>query len=188
MEFLEIIARRRSIRAYETYDVSDQLVLKVIECGHQAPTAGNLQPWEFVVVRDEAQKHRIADATFRGNNPDSDLHQDWIATAPVLVIVAGNRGKCVSRYGDKGRKTLIYLDCSACIENMLLASVNFGLGSCYISGFHEEKLGEVLGLPAEYEAIGIVPLGYPRGETAIKSKDDIASHIHYERFANNGLD
>ena len=68
MDFDEVIARRRSIRTYSDRDVPEALIMKLLAYGHAAPSAGNLHPWEFIVVRDPVNRRRIVDTTFRGND------------------------------------------------------------------------------------------------------------------------
>lgn len=182
MEFLEVIENRKSIRAYEKKEVSDELIRKIIECGHKAPTAGNLQPWEFIIVKNNENKRKIVNTTFVGNNFDGSIRQEWLMTAPVFIVVVANKERSEKKYGEKALKTLIYLDCSACIENMLLAAVNFRLASCYISGFREEELAKVLELPAGYEVIGFLPIGYQKGKAVSRPKLEVNTLIYKEKF------
>ncbi len=66
----------------------------------------------------------------------------------------------MKRYGRKGLDELVYLDCSAAVENMLLGAVHLGLASCYISGFREHEMSDALGLPETMQAIALLPVGY----------------------------
>lgn len=182
MDFETVVMKRRSIRSYTGQDVSDTLVKKLLEYGHAAPSAGNLHPWEFIVVRDPENKRRIVDTTFCGNDFDGTAHQEWLMEAPVLVVVVVNKAKSAARYADKALKTLVYLDSSACIENMLLGAVNLGLASCYISGFHEPELNAVLELPADYEVIAFLPVGYSEDTGHQRPKTPLAEVIHTETY------
>ncbi|MCU0522249.1 MAG: nitroreductase family protein [Anaerolineae bacterium] len=182
MEFDRVIARRRSIRSYEDRDVDDDAIGLLLAYGHAAPSAGNLHPWEFIVVRDPAQRRRIVDTTFRGNDFDGTAHQEWLMEAPVLIVVVANRAKSAARYGEKAIKSLVYLDCSACIENILLGAANLSLASCYISGFREPELRAVLGLPDTHEAIAFLPIGYGADEGQPRPKTPLAEIIHHESY------
>ena len=66
MEFQDVIRKRRSVRHFIDRDVSDEIVLKLLDAARCAPTGGNLQPWEFILVRDKANRKRLVDATFLG--------------------------------------------------------------------------------------------------------------------------
>lgn len=182
MDFDTVVKKRRSIRSYSDRNVPDAIIKKLLEYGHAAPSAGNLHPWEFIIVRDRANRRRIVDTTFRGNDFDGTAHQDWLMEAPVLIAVVVNRLKSAARYGDKALKTLVYLDSSACIENMLLGAVNLGLASCYISGFREPELNAVLKLPDGYEVVALLPVGYSESEGRERPKTPLANIVHYESY------
>ena len=123
------------------------------------------------------------DTTFIGNNEINGKPQEWMFSAPVFIVVCGNRDKVKKRYGETSLESLIYLDTSACVENMLLGAVYLGLASCYVSGFKKEELSEVLHLPEYYEPIAILPIGYT-GEVCFKRpKIDIQNIIHFETFS-----
>lgn len=183
MEFWDVIEKRRSVRLYEDTSVDDSFINQIIICGHKAPSAGNIQPWEFIVVKDKTTKRQIVDTTYVSNNYESPTRQEWLMNAPVFIVVVVNKEKSFQKYGEKALRTLIYLDCSACIENMILAAINIGLATCYISGFRETELSRVLDLPKNYETIGFISLGYQKGTAVIKPKSDLNIKIHYERFS-----
>jgi len=182
MDFDTVVRARRSIRSYTDQDVPDAVISKLLAYGHAAPSGGNLHPWEFVVVRDEANRRAMVETTFRGNQENLDAHQDWLMQAPVLIAVVVNKAKSAARYGAKALKTLVYLDSSACIENILLGAVDLGLASCYISGFHEERLREVLALPESHEAVAFLPIGYGAEEGRARPKTPLAEVTHRERY------
>lgn len=182
MNFSEIVKERRSVRTYLKKDVSPSLIYKILEYGNAAPSAGNIQPWEFIIVRDGENKRNIVETTFVGNDETSVRPQEWLNSAPVFIIVCGNKEKVKSRYGKTSLDSLIYLDVSACIENMLLGIVYLGLASCYVSGFRKEELSKVIHLPESHEPIAILPVGYT-GEVCFKnSKVDLQDVIHFEKF------
>ena len=159
MDFNDIVFSRRSIRSFTSKAVSDEQVRRLIAYGHAAPSGGNLKEWRFIVVRSEQGKQKLANATYRGNSETADP-QSWIATAPVVIAVAADLSSVMRRYGRMGLNELVYLDCSAAVENMLLGAVNLGLSSCYISGFREHEMSEALGLPETMQAIALLPVGY----------------------------
>lgn len=182
MEFQEVVKQRKSIRSYTDQDVSQEQIMALLKLGHKAPTAGNIQPWEFVIVREEANRRAVTDTTFRGNNFDGDLHQEWMMQAPVMIVVCANRDRAYARYKEKALKTLIYLDVSACVENILLGAVDLGLASCYISGFKEDKLRAVLNLPDSHEAVAVLPIGYANEAGVERPKLKIEDVTVFEKF------
>ncbi len=182
MEFKDVIEKRKSVRSYTGEAVSGELVLQVIEAGHKAPTAGNLQPWDFIIVKEEQKKREIVDTTFVGNDRAGTQKQEWMMQAPVCIAVCADRDRCYTRYGDEALKSLIYLDCAACIENMLLTVVDVGLAGCWVSGFRKNELASVLGLPPSHEPIGVLPIGYSHDSTPRRSKRELNDIIHKETY------
>jgi nitroreductase len=93
MDIFEAVYGRRSIRAFAKKDVTPTKLTKILDAGRQAPSAGNLQPWELVVVRDSKRKMALAQAAFG---------QYFIAEAPVVVVVCVHPARSARRYGDRG--------------------------------------------------------------------------------------
>lgn len=184
MEFLKVVERRTSVRTFTEKEVADDLIFQILSCGHKAPTAGNLQPWEFIIIKNPSLKQEIVKTTFVGNNEQSKKTQTWMLNASVFIIVCADVERSEARYGNKAAESLVYLDCSACVENMLLAIVDLHLASCYVSGFRESDLTSVLGLPSGVIPVAIIPIGYPAGQTEKRKKVQLESVIHYETFGN----
>ena len=104
MEFSEVIAKRRSVRHFNTkLDVSDEDIRALIEAAVAAPTAGNIQPWRFTVVRSIEARERLAGA----------LHQRWATSAPVVIVVSVDPRPCAARYGDRGERLYAIQDTAA---------------------------------------------------------------------------
>lgn len=183
MDFDTVVKKRRSIRSYTEREVPDSLIRTLLAYGHAAPSGGNLHPWEFIVVRDPGMKRRIVDTTYRGNDFDGTAHQAWLMEAPVFIVVVADKPKSAARYGEKAVQSLIYLDCSACIENMLLGAVHLGLASCYISGFREPELNAVLDLPEGFEVIAVLPIGYSEDEGRERPKTPLDEIVHQESYS-----
>jgi nitroreductase len=184
MEFKQVIETRRSIRAFTDRDVSDEQVLQLLEWAHAAPSGGNLRPWEYIVVRSQAQKEAIAAATFCGNDDRAPATQKWLAAAPVVVVAVGLPAKIEARYGKTciPAQALLYQDCGAMIENFLLGAVALGLGSCYIAGFREKELSQTLGLPEEVIPVAILPLGHPAQPGVERPRSPVGSILHHETY------
>jgi len=152
MEVFECIEKRRSIRRYEKKDVPNEMIMQIITAGTYAPSAGNMQPWEFVLVRERKIKKKLSDLA---------LKQEHVEEAPLLIVVLANKEKSGLRYGDRGRNLYSIQDTAACIENMLLACTALGLGACWVGSFDEEKVREVLGAPEELRPVAILTVGFP---------------------------
>ena len=151
MEFSEVLAKRRSVRHFNAkLDVSDEDIRRLIEAAVTAPTAGNIQPWRFTVVRSVEARERLADA----------LRQRWATNAPAIIVVSVDPRPCSARYGERGERLYAIQDTAAAVENILLAAVDRGLASCWIGAFDSEAVRDSLGIKAPIEPIAILPVGY----------------------------
>jgi nitroreductase len=171
MEFSEVIAKRRSVRHFNAkLDVSESDIRDLLEMAVTAPTAGNIQPWRFTVVRSVEARDRLAHA----------LRQRWATGAPVVIVVSVDPRPCVARYADRGERLYCIQDTAAAVENILLGAVDKGLASCWIGAFDSAAVREALGIPAPIEPIAILPIGYSAesaGRPARRPLSEVASWI-----------
>lgn len=117
-----------------------------------APSAGNTQEWNFIVVKDEEIKKKLAKAA---------LDQDFIAEAPVVIVVCADLEKISLRYGKRGELLYSIQDTALAIQNILLSAHALGLGSCFVGAFDEERVKSILELPDNLRPLAILPIGYP---------------------------
>lgn len=155
MDVLEAIRKRRSIRRYRPDPVPEHVLKDILECARLAPSAGNRQPWVFVVVKDEMVKNKLVEAS--GN-------QVALAQAPVAIVVCADPEVSGARYEDRGRTLYVYQDTAAAVTNILLAATDYGLGTCWIGAFKETLVREALDLPFNLRPVAIIPMGYPDQE------------------------
>lgn len=152
MYIFDAIMKRRSIRRFEKKPVDDKLIGVILYMATQAPSAGNIQEWEFVVVKDEEQKKKLAKAA---------LSQDFIAEAPVVIVVCANLARTSLRYGKRGETLYGIQDTALAIQNMMLAAQGLGLGSCFVGAFEEDTVSNIIELPDNLRPVAIIPIGYP---------------------------
>lgn len=152
MEVFECIKTRRSIRKFLDVDIGMDKVGLLVEAGKAAPCAGNLQNWKFVIVKNNNNRHKLADAAFQ---------QYWIASAPVIIVVCAEIEKIEQYYGIRGEKLYAIQNCAAAVQNILLMAHNLGLGACWVSAFDENMVSRVLELPSDARPQAIIPVGYP---------------------------
>lgn len=154
MDVFEAMERRHSVRSFEEgRDISEDMVDKLLRYACLAPSAGNVQPWRFIVVRDGEMKRRLSRAA---------LGQGFIAAAPVVVVVCADLAAHASSYGRRGVELYSIQDTAAAIENLLLAATSLGLGACWVGAFREEEASRVLGLRQSLRPMALIPLGYAR--------------------------
>lgn len=173
MDTEKCIKLRRSIRDFKEDDVSTGIVQDIIKSAIEAPSSGNVQDWEFIIVRDPQRKAELTEAA---------IGQDFIKKAPVVVVVCSDLDKVTKAYGERGRSLYSIQNISAAIENLLLAAWNRGIGSCWVGAFNEERVKEILILPQNVRPMGIIPLGYPNKIPEKIPRRGVKECIHFERY------
>lgn len=148
MDVIDAIHTRHSIRVFRDADIPTELIQTILEAGRAAPSAGNCQPWRFVVVTD---REKIA--TF-----DPVHGQPWVVHAPAAIVVCVDPHDTYEKYDENERACV--LDAAAAIENMLLAIHGLGLGGVWVAACSKRAVRRALQLPAHWEVISIIPFGY----------------------------
>ncbi len=166
------IALRRDIRRFRPDPLPDELLRRLLEAAHQAPSVGLMQPWRFIVVRDQRTKARMQalverERLIQGDHFDErarhylDLKIEGIREAPLSVCVCCDRGE-----GEEvlGRHTIhdtdLYSTCLA-IQNLWLAARAEGVGVGWVSFYREADLRDLLDLPERVVPVAWLCLGYP---------------------------
>lgn len=173
MDVFEVFKLRRSIRAFTQEDVSDEQLERILEAARWAPSAGNIQPWEFIVIRRADIKREIVRAA---------LNQTFIGEAPVVIVVCADAVRSGSVYGGRGMSLYCIQDTAAAIENMLLAACALGLGACWVGAFNEEEVRRVLKIPRGVRPVAIIPIGHPAERPNPPSRRPLKEIIHHETF------
>ncbi|AGK60772.1 Nitroreductase [Archaeoglobus sulfaticallidus PM70-1] len=169
---LDVIFNRVSIRKFRKEKVPDDILLEILKAGNSAPSAGNLQARDFIVVRDEKMKVEIAKAS---------LNQMFIAEAPVVIVVCANYPRSMRVYGERG-KFYAEQDATAAVENMLIAATALGLGCVWVGAFHEELISSLLGIPDHARPVAIIPIGYPDEKPEKRRRYPIQELTHWEKW------
>ena len=167
------IAERRDIRRFRPDPLPEELVTRLLEAAHQAPSVGLMQPWRFIVIRDEqtktamqalAQRERLVQADHFDARTCQflDLKIEGIREAPVSVCVCCDRGGINDEVFGRHtiRDTDLYSICLA-IENLWLAARAEGVGVGWVSFYREPDLQVLLGLPEQVVFVAWLCLGYP---------------------------
>jgi len=166
---LELLMTRRSIRKYTGEPVSDADVENILRAAMAAPSAGNEQPWQFVVVRNRETMDRIMEV-----HPYAAM----LEQAPVCVAV-------LAELSAEKYKGMWVQDTSAATLNMLLAAHALGLGAVWL-GVHpvearEEGVKRILALPEGVECLALVAIGHPAEQPPKADRYD-PSRVHYEAW------
>ena len=173
LDVFEVMKERRSIRDYTTEDVSDRDVCRLIEAALLAPSAGNEQPWEFVVVKNLETKRLLASAA---------SGQRFIEDAPVVIVVCADSAKASKTYGGRGEKLYCLQDTAAATQNMLLVATALGLGTCWVGAFRENEVTRAIRAPKDVKPVVIVPVGHPTKKQSAPHRRPFEDVVHYEAF------
>jgi nitroreductase len=148
----EAITTRRSIRRYMPEPVSEDLIQELLTAGMSGPSAHNRQPWQFVVVTDEAQLNALADI---------QAYRSTLSDAVLAIVVCGDMGLALP-------DGTWMLDCAVAVQNMLLLAHDRGLGAVWLECHYREERAvaarAVLGLPDHIQTLAVVAVGHPAEE------------------------
>ncbi|MEM3407738.1 MAG: nitroreductase family protein [Nitrososphaerota archaeon] len=173
MDVFEAIKSRRSIRAFQEKEIPEEFIEKILDSARWAPSAGNTQPWEFIIVKDKELKMKLAEAAYG---------QYFIVEAPLVIVVCTNIRKSSSRYGSRGETLYSIQDAAAATQNILLSIHALGLGACWIGAFSEEKVSLILNIPKYVRPVAILPIGYPAEKPSPPSKRRIDEITFFEKY------
>ena len=165
MDVLEAIRNRRSIRRYQTKDVPEDKVTKVLEAGRWAPSAHNSQPRRFIVIKDQKTRKELARIAPYGS---------FLAESPVAIAVVI----------DPSSSNHPVEDGAAATQNMLLAAHALGLGSCWIGSYgsgYEDGAKRILGIPDDRRLLSLISLGYA-ADSGGTTRIEMSKLVCYERF------
>ncbi len=172
MDCREAIRGRRSIRRFKETPLGKELVDELLGLARMAPSAGNLQSRDFVVVTDKKLKRKLA---------ASALDQSFIEQAPVVIVAVANIDRASRRYGSRGELYAIQ-DASASVMTLLIAAQSMGIGSCWVGSFDEIAVSEHLVLPYGTKPVVIVPIGLPDESPSPPPKIEASKNIHRETW------
>ena len=144
--FLEFLKNRRAIRSFKEKKISDKEIEMILEAGRWAPSASNRQPWEFIVIKNEEKKQKLAKLARYGG---------FIADAPIVIAIIGKI---------KQNPRWYIQDTSLVSMNMMLMAWALGVGTCWIGSMDREKAKKILGLGEHDFVLTVLPMGYIKGE------------------------
>jgi nitroreductase len=166
MKTQEAIKKRYSCRNFLSKPVSKKLIEKIIDAARLAPTARNIQPWEFIIVTDKENLKKLGSIIENG---------PFIADCSCCIIVL-----C--------KDTKYYLeDGCAATENILLSATDLGLASCWVAGDKKpyvEEIKQIFNIPKEFKLVSLIALGYPKDKNhkLRPAKRSLNELIHWEKF------
>ena len=165
MEAIEAILGRKVQRTFAAKPVKEEKLSTIVEAGRHAMSARNMQPWQFIVVRDRERLKQMGALCSTGR---------FVADAPSAVVIVKDLGN--ARWAD--------VDCAQAVQNMADAGWALGLGTCWVGNFDKEKLSGMLSVPSEWAIFTILPFGYadeknPPQARPLKKRIEM---VHYETY------
>jgi nitroreductase len=169
MEFSMLIRERHSIRAYRPDPVEEEKLQEILEAARLAPTAGNQQPFQLIVVKTRGREEELRRI----------YRRDWFVEAPIVICACGIPEECGA-----SREAMMrcYIDVAIVTDHLILAATNAGLGTCWIGAFDPAAAREVLGLPDGVEPVAFTTLGYAADGRRPKNRKDLSDLVRYDRW------
>lgn len=178
MELNEAITSRKSIKKFSSKKPNWRKIIEAIDSARYAPMAGNIFSLKFVIVSDKDKIEKLAEAS----------QQEFVADVQYVVVVCSNPSKTLNAYEKRGENYLKQ-QAGAGIQNFLLKLEEFGLATCWIGHFVDEKVKKILGIPKEINVEAFFPIGYEKenGKTKPKRKIDLDRVLYFNEYGKNRM-
>jgi len=171
MELFKALKTRRSVRLYSDKEIELSELNSIIEAATWAPTAGNAQPWFFIIVT----KHQGLE--------DISNFSPGIISKPKAAIVACIDISRINKEDITNEDiTVSIIDLAMACENIILAALDYNLGTCPVRSFNRVAISELLELPVNIVPQLIITIGYPKNQPKAPKKLDFNQVINYERY------
>lgn len=171
-DFLGFLTSRSSVRQYGDEPVPESAIRYILDCASTAPSAGNLEAWDVVLVMDDEARLCLQDAAFG---------QEHIGQAPLIVVVCANYIRSMSQYGERG---ILYAvqDATIAATYMMLAAHAQNLHSCWTGAFDEEEVRTMLTLPQHVRPISLLAIGKGQAPSVLTERMAASEHLHYGKW------
>jgi len=170
MDFMELVQKRYSVRAYKPDPIEDEKLNHLLEIARLAPTAANRQPFQIIIIHTAGRENELKRI----------YHRDWFVTAPVLICVctmpslAWVRGLDGKNYSD--------VDAAIVMDHLILAATELGLGACWVAAFNPDQACQILCLPDDVTPVLFASLGYPADKPEAKERKPVSALVRYEHW------
>ncbi len=175
----DIFSKRRSIRRFQQKRIADHHLTEILQAARMAPSWGNLQCWELVLVEAAENKSKLAGLLSK-KNPALKCTEE----APLVIAVCGNplrsgyyKEQQVTRY----QHWFLY-DLGIISQTICLKACQLGLGSVIVGSFDHKAAEELLQVPSGYELVALIPLGYPDHQPSAPKRRELGEFVHHGRF------
>ena len=173
MNVFDAVSTWVPVKNFEKKPVDDKFIGVILHMATYAESAGNVQGWEFIVVKEEKTREQLYEIALR---------QEQIKNAPVCIVVCADLKKFSLKYQERGEFLYSIQDTAGAITIMLLTANTLGLGSDWVRVFDEERVKDILKLPDSLRPVGIIPIGYAKGKPERERKIPFDTLTWYEKY------
>jgi len=172
MEVSDAVKVRKSVRAYDSKDIPEDVLARILEAGRISPSASNTQSWHFIVVKDAVKRRTLSQHRWT----------KFLTESPVVIVGCG----------DKSDPDWYVIDVSIALQTMVLVATSEGIGTCWIGDFDEDEVRELCKIPKNFSVVCLLALGYPRekfdlGRALVgKRRKSLSDIVSYEEFGRSG--
>ncbi len=164
MSLLDLIFSRRSIRKYEKKEIPEKVLNQIFEAGRNAPSAANMQPIHFIILKDQEIKKKL-----------STIFSRFLKDAPVVIVgCADVKARLTGKWA--------IIDATIAMQNMVIAAWTLGVGSCWIGALNEKKVKEKLKIPDKWKVVALITLGYPTEQPKLRKKKSFENLFSFNSF------
>jgi nitroreductase len=212
MDLLEALATTRAIRRFTAEPLAEADILACIRAATQAPSGGNIQPWQFLVVTDPATKRALGDvyrraydryepALLRARPPARSAEEEasfqrmrrasrhlaeHLGEVPAMVLVLMPRDLSMTLHDDAGPLDVgsPFASVYPAVQNLMLAARGLGIGTTLTTVYrvYQDDVRAICGIPARWEIVALIPMGRPRGAFRVGRRRPAEHVTHWERF------
>ena len=150
MDIVELIKTRRHIHHFDTEPVSDENIRILLESARWAPSAGNLQPWEIILITSKKDRDALVNTL---------KNKEYMRSAPLILLFCADVNRSSERYGERGTSLYSIQDTAAAIQNVLLTATALGLGSGWVGDFDGNALKDLFRLPWNVRPMALIMIG-----------------------------
>ncbi|MDG6222236.1 MAG: nitroreductase family protein [Candidatus Bathyarchaeota archaeon] len=157
MDIIEAIKSRRSVRKFSDKKIDSNKLITILDAIRFAPSAFNRQEWRFIIIKNSETIHKLVEEA---------KTQPFVAEAPVVVVACAKSSGPIMSCG----QPCYVIDVAIALDHLSLAALEYGVSSCWISVFNENRLKEIFDIPDKVRVIALMLLGYPSEQVISEKK------------------
>jgi nitroreductase len=175
------IVNRRSVRTFNNKNIDDNAIMILLEAARLAPSGSNTQPWNFIIVRSDAVKAKIASV---------DHNQTWMTQAPIHIVcvadiaarIPNSAGMSLQEESPMEELKQIIRDTAIAAEHIILSAESIGLSTCWTAWFKQNDIRPILGIPSDKYVVCVITAGYSDEAPGSRPRKGLESLLHFEKW------